>query len=47
MFYVTVGGIDLSNASSFLAAGASHVIVTSFVFHDGEIDMDRLKAMGE
>ena len=36
------GGIDADNACQWLDAGASHVIVTSWVFHDGCIDMDRL-----
>mmetsp|Transcript_21410 Transcript_21410/g.32121 ORF Transcript_21410/g.32121 Transcript_21410/m.32121 type:complete len:268 (-) Transcript_21410:288-1091(-) len=36
------GGINSSNAKEWLDAGASHVIVTSFVFHGGEIDMKRL-----
>lgn len=40
------GGVDLDNALRFLDAGASHVIVTSFVFHDGAIDFDRLDQMG-
>ena len=31
------GGIDSENAAAFLDAGASHVIVTSFVFRDGKI----------
>lgn len=39
------GGIDPDNASLFLDAGASHVIVTSYVFSNGNIDMDRLRAM--
>ena len=30
----------------YLAAGASHVIVTSWVFRDGVIDFDRLRALG-
>eukprot|EP00438_Fugacium_kawagutii_P036040 Skav225006 [mRNA] locus=scaffold957:82844:94317:+ [translate_table: standard] len=30
------GGITTENALEFLEAGASHVIVTSFVFHDGK-----------
>ncbi len=37
------GGVNTSNAKEWLDAGASHVIVTSFVFHGGEIDMQRLK----
>jgi phosphoribosylformimino-5-aminoimidazole carboxamide ribotide isomerase len=39
------GGIDADNAARWLNAGASHVIVTSWVFHDGHIHMDRLKAL--
>ncbi|MBR4718707.1 MAG: phosphoribosylformimino-5-aminoimidazole carboxamide ribotide isomerase [Lachnospiraceae bacterium] len=37
------GGINADNASLFIEAGASHVIVTSYVFRNGLIDMDRLK----
>ena len=36
------GGITPDNASEFLDAGASHVIVTSYVFKDGQIRFDRL-----
>ena len=32
------GGITAENAGAYLAAGASHVIVTSYVFRDGKID---------
>ena len=39
------GGINLTNASMYLEAGASHVIVTSFVFEDGEIQFDKLQQM--
>ena len=39
------GGISADNAGEWLDAGASHVIVTSWVFHDGCIDMDRLKRL--
>ena len=39
------GGIDADNAGAWLDAGASHVIVTSWVFHDGYIDMKRLKRL--
>lgn len=39
------GGVNPDNARTFLDAGASHVIVTSFVFSDGKIDMDRLQAL--
>ncbi len=45
------GGITSDNARDFLDAGASHVIVTSYVFRDGLIDYDRLmmleKAVGK
>lgn len=37
------GGITAENAEEFLNAGASHVIVTSYVFREGRIDYDRLK----
>lgn len=36
------GGVTDENARSFLEAGASHVIVTSYVFSGGEIHFDRL-----
>ena len=36
------GGITPENAGEYLDAGASHVIVTSFVFHEGRIDRERL-----
>jgi phosphoribosylformimino-5-aminoimidazole carboxamide ribotide isomerase len=36
------GGIDLENAGSWLDAGASHVIVTSWLFPNGTLDFDRL-----
>ncbi|MBQ6359765.1 MAG: phosphoribosylformimino-5-aminoimidazole carboxamide ribotide isomerase [Lachnospiraceae bacterium] len=39
------GGIDPFNAAEFLDAGASHVIVTSYVFRNGLIDRDRLAEM--
>ena len=39
------GGITPENAAEFLKAGASHVIVTSYVFKDGMIHFDRLEAM--
>ena len=37
------GGITPENAKEFLDAGASHVIVTSYVFKDGVIHFDRLE----
>ena len=39
------GGITDANASEFLEAGASAVIVTSFVFWDGRIDYDCLNRL--
>jgi phosphoribosylformimino-5-aminoimidazole carboxamide ribotide isomerase len=36
------GGINLDNARVWLEAGASHVIVTSWVFRAGQIDWQRL-----
>ena len=40
------GGVNLDNARGWLEAGASHVIVTSWVFRDGQLDFDRVKALG-
>lgn len=37
------GGVNLDNAGEFIDAGASHVIVTSYVFHDGKICYNRLE----
>jgi phosphoribosylformimino-5-aminoimidazole carboxamide ribotide isomerase len=39
------GGINADNARSWLEAGASHVIVTSWVFRDGKVDWERLQAL--
>ncbi len=39
------GGITAQNAVGFLDMGASHVIVTSYVFRNGIIDMPRLLRM--
>ncbi len=39
------GGITVENAREYLDAGASHVIVTSYVFHDGRIDYERLEGL--
>ncbi len=36
------GGVNLENARAWLDAGASHVIVTSWVFREGRVDLDRL-----
>jgi phosphoribosylformimino-5-aminoimidazole carboxamide ribotide isomerase len=37
------GGINADNAKAFIDAGASHVIVTSYVFKDGIINYDNPK----
>ena len=37
------GGITDENAMEFIEAGASHVIITSFVFKDGRVDYENLK----
>lgn len=39
------GGINDANAKEYLEAGASHVIVTSYVFQDGKVNMDNLKKL--
>lgn len=39
------GGITADNAQKYIDAGASHVIVTSYIFHDGQLDMDRLQQL--
>jgi phosphoribosylformimino-5-aminoimidazole carboxamide ribotide isomerase len=39
------GGITPDNAHLYLDAGASHVIVTSYVFCEGRVDQDRLFAL--
>ncbi|XP_047268844.1 1-(5-phosphoribosyl)-5-[(5-phosphoribosylamino)methylideneamino] imidazole-4-carboxamide isomerase, chloroplastic isoform X3 [Capsicum annuum] len=39
------GGIKTENALSYIEEGASHVIVTSYVFNNGQMDLERLKAL--
>lgn len=39
------GGIDADNAAEFINAGASHVIVTSYIFNGASLDTDNLKAL--
>ena len=39
------GGINLDNARRWLDTGASHVIVTSWIFDGGSLDWDRLGAL--
>ncbi len=41
------GGIQLRDAADWLDAGASHVIVTSWVFHAGEVDWERLTGLAQ
>lgn len=41
------GGITADNAEAFLDAGASHVIVTSYVFRDGKIHYENLRRLRE
>ena len=36
------GGVTAKNAADYLNAGASHVIVTSYLFENGEFSWDRL-----
>ncbi|MEK5232656.1 phosphoribosylformimino-5-aminoimidazole carboxamide ribotide isomerase [Lysinibacillus sp. FSL K6-0232] len=39
------GGITTENAQRYIDAGASHVIVTSYIFHDGQLDIARLQQL--
>jgi phosphoribosylformimino-5-aminoimidazole carboxamide ribotide isomerase len=39
------GGINLDNARAWLDAGASHVIVTSWVFRDAGLDFERVRSL--
>ncbi len=39
------GGINLDNSRDWLEAGASHAIVTSWVFRNGQLDFDRVRAL--
>ncbi len=41
------GGITADNAKRFIDMGASHVIVTSYVFKDGVINFERLDRLKE
>lgn len=40
------GGITAANAVHWLEQGASHLIITSHVFHDGFLDRERLVRLG-
>jgi phosphoribosylformimino-5-aminoimidazole carboxamide ribotide isomerase len=39
------GGMNNENSAEYLAAGASHIIVTSFVFKDGRLNQKNLDLM--
>lgn len=39
------GGVTAENAARYLEAGASHVIVTSYVFREGRLDERRLAGL--
>uniref|UniRef100_A0A1U7V7C2 1-(5-phosphoribosyl)-5-[(5-phosphoribosylamino)methylideneamino] imidazole-4-carboxamide isomerase HISN3, chloroplastic n=1 Tax=Nicotiana sylvestris TaxID=4096 RepID=A0A1U7V7C2_NICSY len=39
------GGIKSENSLSYIEEGASHVIVTSYVFNNGQMDLERLKEL--
>ena len=39
------GGINVDNARRWLECGASHVIVTSWVFREGRLDRERLDSL--
>ena len=39
------GGITFENAADWLKAGASHVIVTSWIFREGQLDWERLQQL--
>ena len=41
------GGVCPENAEEYLQAGASHVIVTSYVFKDGKLSWENLRKMEE
>src|SRR5215475_12235958 len=41
------GGINVENGPRWLEAGASHVIVTSWVFREGKVDWERLKSLSK
>ncbi|BFI31831.1 hypothetical protein MPTK2_3g25490 [Marchantia polymorpha subsp. ruderalis] len=39
------GGVNPENAERYLAYGASHVIVTSYIFSQGELDLQKLQKL--
>jgi phosphoribosylformimino-5-aminoimidazole carboxamide ribotide isomerase len=41
------GGVNADNALEYIEAGASHVIVTSYVFKDGRVDFENLEKISK
>ena len=41
------GGITADNAKEYIEAGASHVIVTSYVFQEGEVNWENMEKLCE
>ena len=41
------GGVTMDNAAEWIDAGASHVIVTSCLFREEQLDENRLKRLGQ
>ncbi len=41
------GGITAENAAGWIEVGASHVIVTSWLFRNGQLDESRLEQLGQ
>jgi len=39
------GGINAENAWSWVSAGASHIIVTSYIFNDGKINFENIEKL--
>ena len=39
------GGVNGTNAAEFLEAGASHLILTSYLFENGELSADRIETI--
>jgi phosphoribosylformimino-5-aminoimidazole carboxamide ribotide isomerase len=39
------GGVNLNNAADYLEAGASHIIVTSYLFENGQFSWPRLQGI--
>lgn len=40
-----IGGITADNAQNYINAGASHIIVTSYVFKNGTINYENLNKL--